>query len=71
MQEYRVKYWTGQRHIGGPAVYYYMLVEARDENDAGELAKDEYIRRTGRDNFILRDIDPYKRPDGRVLSYGE
>jgi hypothetical protein len=71
MKEYRVKYWTGQRHVGGPAVFYYMIVEAHDENAAAEVAKDNYIRRTGRDNFSLREVEPYRQPVGRVLSYGE
>ena len=67
MNEYRVKYWTGERYPGGPAVFYYVIVEAPDEDEAEAVARDYYIRRTGRANFSLQEVKPYRTPVGRVL----
>ena len=67
MKEYKVKYWTGERYPGGPAVFYNLIVEAQSEDEAVEVAKDHYIRRTGRDNFSLHRVEPYAKPVGRVL----
>lgn len=71
MKQFKVKYWTGQRYPGGPAVFYNTIVEAPDEEQAELVAKDDYIRRTGRDNFSLHRVEPYTQPIGRVLSYGD
>ena len=67
MNQYKVKYWTGQRYPGGPAVFYNLIVEAYDEDGAEKVARDHYIRTTGRDNFSLQEIKPYQAPVGRVL----
>jgi len=71
MKEYKIKYWTGKRYPGGPAVFYYIMVEASCEETAVAVAKDDYIRRTGQANFSLHEVSEYTRPEGRVLSYGE
>lgn len=68
MKEFKVKYWTGKRHIGGPAVFYYLIVAAPDEQEATAVAKDYYIKRTGQDNFILQEVTSYVKPNGYVIS---
>lgn len=67
MKEYKVKYWTGQRYPGGPAVFYYVIVAAPDEEEAGKVAEDYYVRRTGAANFRLQEVTPYAKPRGYVL----
>lgn len=67
MHQYKVKFWTGERYPGGPAVFYNYIVEAHDEDSAEQVAKDYYIRRTGRDNFQLHKVELYRQPVGRVL----
>lgn len=68
MKEFKVKYWTGKRYPGGPAVFYYLIVAAPDETEAAYVAKDYYIKRTGQDNFVLQEVTSYVKPNGYVIS---
>ena len=70
MKQFKVKYWTGKRYPGGPAIFYYLVVAAPDQEEAANVAKDYYIVRYGQDNFILHSVEPYVKPNGYVISEG-